>query len=71
MNNSEIELELMLKFGLDKVVIFAEMASVMYDMLYKDVQSRNIDDVCEYDYERNWWKKKHIELKKRQKSYLT
>lgn len=67
MNNSEIELELMQSFGLDKTVTFAEMVSVMYDLLYKDTVSRNAEDMCDYDYDRDWWKKKYTELKKLQR----
>lgn len=74
MNNSEIELELMQRFGLEKTVYFCEMASIMYDMMHKDVMKRHHDnlelglfkdDICDYNFDADWWKNKHVELKNR------
>lgn len=66
MNNSEIEIELLQRFGLEKTVTFCEMASVMYEMMHRDVMKRHFkDDVCDYDFDAQWWNDKHVELKNR------
>lgn len=66
MNNSEIEVALIQRFGLEKTIYFCEMASVMYEMMYKDVMSRHFkDDVCDYSFDAQWWKDKGVELKNR------
>ena len=66
MNNDEIELELIQRFGLDKTIMFCEMVSIMFDMMYAHaITYKDEDDVCDYDFDRDWWKDKHNELIKR------
>lgn len=63
MSNQDIEKALAKRFGKEKLMIFAEMASVMFDMRHKGIILRHIDDVCDYDYEAMWWAKRFVELK--------
>ena len=66
MNNSEIEVALIQRFGLEKTIYFCEMASVMYQMMHNDVMKRHFkDDVCDYSFDAQWWHDKHVELKNR------
>ena len=63
MINQDVEKVLSNRFGREKLVIFAEMVSVMFDILHKGVIKRDIDDACDYDYEAMWWAKRFVELK--------
>lgn len=67
MNNDELELELIGKFGLEKTITFCEVNAYLYNLLYMDVMERdeklNLDFA--FDYESNWWKEKGEELSKR------
>lgn len=67
MNNSEIELELLQHYGLEKTIAFCEMTSFMYKLLYDDCKKTNPAEVCDFDYEVEWWAKKANELKTRLK----
>ncbi len=64
MKNSEIELELLNKYGLEKTILYCEMTSYMYGLMYEDIMEvqpkLNLDFA--FDYEANWWKEKHDEL---------
>lgn len=71
MNNNDIELALIQKFGIKKTVIFCELATVMYDMLYTDwCKNHPISkdheplpfDYTELDYERDCWKESYERL---------
>ena len=65
MNNSEIELELIQHFGLDKTIDFCEMNAFLYDLLYKEHCENCPKDITDLDYDAEWWKIKHDELLKR------
>jgi hypothetical protein len=64
MNNSELELELIQRFGLDATIKYAEMVSFMYELMCEDFMETNPGKPCDYEYEQQWWKNKHDELKK-------
>lgn len=66
MNNSELELELIQHFGLDKTIVYCEMVSFMYDLMCNDYMENNPGEPCDFDYERQWWKSKYNELLGRQ-----
>lgn len=66
MNNSELELELIARYGLDNTILFAEMVSTLYNMMHEDMLSKGFETYeCAYDYESGWWKDKFNELKGR------
>ena len=46
------------KFGEDKMILFSEMLSHMYTLIYID----NPADCAECQFERDWWEKRYIEL---------
>lgn len=59
--------ELITKFGLDSTILFCEMESFKNSSLYEDCikQPVNYRPSCvEFDYERDWWNNKRIELLK-------
>ena len=63
MNNSDIEKELLERFGLENLITFSAMASVMFGMLYDHVsQYKENDECCDYDFDRDWWASKYFEL---------
>jgi hypothetical protein len=62
MYNEEIYKLLLLEFGENKMAIVTDIISSLYDIKYST--SKNIDSLNEFDYERDWWKNKHIELVK-------
>ena len=62
MNNSDIESELMRRFGLEKTMMFAEMAGVMFDMLYKHAITYTPEEPCDFEFDRDWWTERHTEL---------
>jgi hypothetical protein len=51
------------RFGIEKVTEFAEMVSFMHDVLYEEAKVNGPDDFTEHNFERDWWKDKHEELK--------
>ena len=66
MNNSELELELIARYGLDSTILFAEMVSTMYNIMHEDMLKKGFETYeCAYDYESGWWLDKHNELLKR------
>ena len=67
MNNSELELELIQHFGLEKTIMYCEMCAFMYNKMYEDVMERcpEINQQFAFDYDRDWWKSKCEELTKR------
>ena len=73
MNNSEIELELIQHFGLEKTIMYCEMCAFMYNKMYEDVMERcpEINQQFAFDYDRDWWKSKGEELTKRMSFQLT
>lgn len=62
MNNEEIAEELIKRFGIMRTMLFSEMASVMYDMMYEDVIKRDLEDICDLDFDRDWWREEFIKL---------
>jgi hypothetical protein len=48
---------------MDKVTDFAEMVSFMHDVLYQEAIANGRDEPTEHNFERDWWKLKHEELK--------
>lgn len=70
MNNSDLEMEIMLRFGSEKTTTFCEMISFMYELLHKDAVERGLAsgeyDEFDYGYDAIWWKDKYNELKDRQ-----
>jgi hypothetical protein len=72
MNNSEIEAELIRRYGIDNVILFSEMVAVMFDMLFEHAATYTPEDPCDYDFDREWWTKRSLELKKNvEVDYLT
>lgn len=66
MNNSEIELALIYRFGLDAFLLYCDMISFMYNLQHEDALKRGMDtNELAYDYERDWWEAKGKELKER------
>ena len=63
MNNSEIELELIQHFGLEKTILFCKMTSFMYKLLYEECLDSNPEDKCDFGYDMQWWELKYEELK--------
>ena len=71
MNNSEIELELIAKFGLERTIAYCEINAFMYNLLYEDIMEEQPEMNLNFafDYERDWWQDKHDELTKRLSVY--
>ena len=67
MNNSEIELELIQHFGLEKTIAYCEMNAFMYNLMYEDIMERapEMNMNFAFDYEAKWWREKGEELIKR------
>ena len=63
MYNHELINKMIDEFGMNKVTEFAEMVSFMHDVLYKETLTNGTDDFTEHNFERDWWKLKHEELK--------
>ncbi len=63
MYNHDLLNKMIDEFGMDKVTEFAEMVSFMHDVLYKEALVNGPDDFTEHNFERDWWKLKHEELK--------
>lgn len=63
MLNNVLYKELEKKYGRNKMLIFADMISEMYGLLYIDVMLNEKDhSLTEFDFERDWWIKKYGEL---------
>ena len=73
MNNSTIELEMIHKYGMDATIKFCDMVSFMYDLLYRDslIRNKELNEEFAYDYERDWWRDKYVELTERLHNELT
>lgn len=60
MYNKEIYQKLLEEFGEEKMVTVTDVISALYNIKYN--ATKNFDAHLEYDYERDWWMDKHIEL---------
>lgn len=63
MYNHELINKMIDRFDMDKVTDFAEMVSFMHDVLYQEAIANGRDEPTEHNFERDWWKLKHEELK--------
>jgi len=63
MYNHDLLNKMMDRFGMEKVTEFAEMVSFMHDVLYEEAKANGRDEPTEHNFERDWWKLKHEELK--------
>jgi hypothetical protein len=63
MYNHELINKMIDRFDMDKVTDFAEMVSFMHDVLYQEDIANGKDEPTEHNFERDWWKLKHEELK--------
>ena len=63
MYNHDLLNKMMDRFGIEKVTEFAEMVSFMHTVLYEAAKTNGPDDFTEHNFERDWWKDKHEELK--------
>ncbi len=68
MYNEEIYQKLLKEFGEEKMTMVTDIISVLYDIKYKS--TNNLDSLDEFDYERDWWAEKHIELIKQKEVNL-
>jgi len=68
MYNEEIYQKLLKEFGEEKMTMVTDIISVLYDIKYKS--TNNLDSLDEFDYERDWWTEKHIELIKQKEVNL-
>ena len=65
MHNEKIFEELVLQFGTAQTYLYCRMEALRNDLLYKDCVNNNNTEVNEcfaYDFERDWWKAKELEL---------
>ena len=62
MYNEDILNKILNEYSLDKAATFCEIASLMYEIKYNATKDINL--LSEYDFERDWWGKAHIELTK-------
>ena len=62
MYNQELVDKLVEQFGKEEIAKFAEIVSVMYDIKYN--ACKDLDGLCEFDYERDWWLEASVTLKK-------
>lgn len=53
MYNQKLVDKLVEQFGKEEITKFAEIVSVMYDIKYN--ACKDLDGLCEFDYERDWW----------------
>jgi hypothetical protein len=63
MYNHELINKMIDRFDMNKVTDFAEMVSFMHDVLYQEALTNGRDEPIEHNFERDWWKLKHEELK--------
>lgn len=62
MYNQKLVDKLVEQFGKEEIAKFAEIVSVMYDIKYN--ACKDLDGLCEFDYERDWWLETSVTLKK-------
>ena len=62
MYNQEIYEKLLKEFGEEKMASVTDVISCLYDIKYNS--AKHLNTLTEYDYERDWWKNKHVELLK-------
>ena len=60
MYNEEIYQKLSVEFGETLMATVTDIISTLYDIKYQ--AAKNIDALSEFDYERDWWMKKHKEI---------
>jgi hypothetical protein len=63
MYNHDLLNKMIDKFGVDKTTEFAEMVSFMHDVLYQEAKTNGPDEITEHNFERDWWKNTHKQLK--------
>lgn len=63
MFNEDIFRALRIEFGEDKIEEITLIISSLYDIKYNG--SKSLEAKAEYDYEREWWIKKHLNIKKK------
>jgi len=61
MYNQQLVDKLVEQFGKEEIAKFAEIVSVMYDIKYN--ACKDLDGLCEFDYERDWWLETSVTLK--------
>ena len=65
MLNNDLYKEMERKYGKNKMLLFADMVSEMYGILYIDEMLNPLDNpLSEFDYERDWWVTRYVELSK-------
>ena len=57
-----MELELIQHYGFEATIKFSEMASFMYGIMCEEYVKNNPHEPCEFEYEQQWWAKKHDDL---------
>ena len=63
MMNNDLYKELEKKFGRNRMIIFADVVSEMYGLLYIDAMMNEKDHpLTEFDFERDYWIQKYTEL---------
>jgi len=50
------------KFQPTDMVVFSEIITEMYKLLYDDVVENSFTEFTEYDFEQEWWNEKHKQL---------
>lgn len=60
MYNEEIYEKLLKEFGEEKMTTVTNVISVFYDIKYDATKNSQLKD--EYDYERQWWITRYVEL---------
>jgi hypothetical protein len=63
MYNQELVNKLVEQFGKEEIAKFAEIVSIMYDIKYN--VCKDLDSLCEFDYERDWWLESSKTLKEK------
>ena len=63
MLNTDLYKEMERRYGKNKMILFSEMVSKMYEILYIDEMLNELDNpLNEFDYERDWWELMHYQL---------
>lgn len=61
MSNSEIERQLIRKFGVVDVIKFCNMMGEAYRIMDEDVRGRGIANEFDYDFDSQWWANRYNE----------
>jgi hypothetical protein len=68
MYNEDIYQKLLKEFGEEKMASVCDIISTLYDIRHN--ASKNVETIEEFDYERQWWMDKHVELVKQKEINL-